>query len=121
MNTMDFTNYIKSNFGLTNVYPNTIPDNDNINTGVFLYDSFNDLYAHTNSVFVQLIFSSTQSRTELEAYANTFMKKLDFHFPCKVGDSLVVGIHKLQLQPFYLGEKNNVTRFSLNLQLFLQE
>lgn len=121
--TLEFTKTIKSLFNLSNVYPNNIPDNQAINTGVYLYDSYNDKYSHTNQISFQFL-TSGEDRNLTEAHAANLLKALNFDsiFPLCIADTLLVGNHLLQKQPVYIGiDENKKYLFSFNIVFFIQE
>lgn len=119
--TLDFTKTIKDLLHLSNVYPNNMPDNQEINTGVYLYDSYNDKYSHTNQISFQFLTSGAD-RNLTEARASELLKALHFNFPLQIADTLLVGNHLLQTQPIYVGtDETNKYLFSFNMIFFIQE
>lgn len=119
MTTIELTNSIKTLFDLTNIYPNTIPDNQEVNTGVFLYSSANDKYSHTNELSFQFLTSGI-NRNQVEAAAGDLLKALNFTFPLQVADTLLVGAHLLQKQPIYVGVDKDKYLFSFNMIFYVQ-
>lgn len=117
--TIEFTNSIKTLFNLTNIYPNTLPDNQEVNTGVFLYGAANDKYSHTNELSFQFLTSGV-NRNEAESASNGLLKALNFTFPLQIADQLLVGNHLLQTQPIYVGVDKDKYLFSFNMIFYVQ-
>lgn len=117
--TIEFTNSVKSLFALTNIYPNTLPDNEEVNTGVFLYSAANDKYSHTNELSFQFLTCGV-NRTQTEAAANDLYKALNFTFPLQIADTLLVGNYPLQKQPIYVGVDKEKYLFSFNMIFYVQ-
>lgn len=118
--TLAFTKTLKTLFNLSNVYPNNVPDNQEINTGVYLYDAPNELYSHTNQVHFQFL-TCGKDRNQTEQRAIELLNGLHFQFPLQIEDTLFVGAHLLQKQPVYIGvDENKNYLFSFNMVFFVQ-
>lgn len=119
MNTVEFTKSFKLATGLTDIYPNILPDDKTSCTGVFTYGGTADRYLATGKQKLQFLIANID-RQIAESNANSIMMlfRENIMLNQEVESQTILNIDLLQLTPMYVGkDEQSRYRFSFNIEI----
>lgn len=122
MNTIAFTNKLKE-LGLTKVYPNNLPSQKDLVTGVFFYTSTAEDYITSGTINYQFL-TVGKDLNSCENTSNDIINwlltnPLEFVI---IDDFKIYGLSMLQLAPIYLGIDNEKRyQFGFNVEITVKK
>lgn len=119
MNTIEFTKAYKAITGFSDIFPNIVPSESQLCTGVYTYGGTADRYLATGTQKFQFMSVGTD-RQLTEATSNKLMKSFmqGILINQEVDGSRIQDINLLQLAPMYIGkDEQGRYQFSFNIEV----
>lgn len=120
MNTLNFTKAIKQLLALEHIYPNTIPDEIALATGVFKYDSTGSNYIRRGQIHYQFL-TAAADKISAEEQSILIMERLRTLESFTVGNTNIQGLCINQFSPIYVGLDKEKHLYSFNLIAYCEQ